>query len=146
MENIKEKVSKENFISEIESELDLMENKNAKELTGILNAYFEEIKSECEVHENTFSEIDDIFENDLWLYFENLDHCERFEKEDKFVFKKDGWWNTAEWIADVIDLAKVAEYVYDHMEDFEDYFDYDDIFNWYEEMYQEKQNEEEEEE
>ena len=88
------------------------------------------------------STMEDIFNNELYAFFENQNHADHFSMTDYYTAKVDGWWNTYTELGDIPfldNLNAVGEYILDNWADFEDYFD-EDIFN--DEVYDDEDEEE----
>ena len=140
---LNDKVSKDTFIGEIQAELSHKESEERQKLVEIVNLYFEEIDSDREIAENTYSDLADIFDDSLSDYLENYRYADNFNHNEPFLYKKDGWWNTAEYLSEILDEKELCEYIYEHQGDFEDYFDFDSIYDYYGD---EEEDDEEEEE
>ena len=140
---LNDKVSKDTFIGEIQAELSHKESEEREKLVEIVNLYFEAIDSDSEIAENTDRDLTDIFDDSLSDYLENYSYADNFDPNEPFLYKKDGWWNTAEYLSDILDEKELCEYIYEHQGDFEDYFDFDSIYDYYGD---EEEDDEEEEE
>ena len=128
---LNDKVSKDTFIGEIQAELSRKESEERRKLIEIVNLYFDEIDSDREIAENTDSDLSDVFDDSLSEYLDNYHNADNFDPNEPFLYKKDGWWNTAEYLSDILDEKELCEYIYEHQGDFEDYFDFDSIYDYY---------------
>lgn len=123
-------MTKEGFLEEIGSELDKLQRENPDEWISLINTYFESKEIEREVHSCNQPELCNIFDNDLYAFFENENHIdEAFDLNAKFVYKKEGWWHTTDFEDDFVDEKDLHLFIYENQALFEDYIDYDDMYD-----------------
>jgi len=92
----------------------------------ILNAYMTMTDNDPVDFVN-YDTITNIFNDSITEMFENRDNAEHFDINEKYFYKKDGWYNTTDDLSDVFDITEISQYILDNWADFEDYFD-EDIF------------------
>lgn len=81
----------------------------------------------------------------LTKYFEYLRHSDEYNKNDEyFRISGYGWWHSFDSIEDELDSRALAEYVYDHWNNYESDFEMVESEIRYAEDKDEEENEEEE--
>lgn len=125
MNNLKDKLvyystySNEEKINVIQNELEWLAHKGKLYL---FNIYFAE-KGMEEVYNLNEDTLTDIFEDSLTRYFENEYHADNFDNDDKYVYHKDGWWNTTSDLEEAFNFEEIAKFFFENWAEYEDDFE-----------------------
>ena len=125
------KDEKEFLVEEIGMQLYKIGKTNLKDLLEIINLYYEVAEIDKEAALCSEDGIEEIFEDSLYKYFENLHHVEegKFDLSEKFLVRENGWWTTTNDEDDLVDQKVLAEFIYDHQEYFDEVLDYDQLYD-----------------
>lgn len=96
-----------------------------EELVNIVNDYLNEIgKNNLYVKQNNRNNVCDIFDDSLYVYFDNLDRADNFDLKDDFIYlSEQGTIETTDDIFDVVSRDEIARYVVDFFDDYDYLFD-----------------------
>lgn len=114
-------LTRDEIISLIEDEIGYLPRKT---LVRIANDY-NEANSYPHWYENTQENLINILGNDLSKYFEYLRYSDETysRTEDYFYINGNGWFTSFDYPEDEIDTKALAEFVYEHFDDYDSEFE-----------------------
>ena len=115
-------LTREEIIDRIEEGLDAIDE---KDLLNIANDY-NEANSYPHYYKNNEDTLANLLNDSLTNYFEYMRHSkETYDADDKYVYiNGNGWFTSFDWLYDELDTRAIAEYVYEHFNEYEDAFEY----------------------
>lgn len=114
--------TREESIDLIEEGLDAIDE---KDLLTIANDY-NEANSYPHYYRNNEDTLTELLNDSLTNYFEYMRHSEEtYDKDDDYVYiNGNGWLTSFDWLYDELDTRAVAEFVYEHFDDYDSMFKY----------------------
>ena len=118
-----------------------------KDLISIINDYNDANKYEY-FYFNTESNLEEICNNELYVYFEHLRYSDHYDQDEKFVrINGNGWLHSFDELEDEVDMDALVNFVFDHFDDYDSYLDETtneiEIANDEDELEEEEEEEEE---
>ena len=127
--NLKD-MTRQGFIDEIEGELWELQKKHPDEWIGLINTYLEAKGIDKEIHYCNRVEICNVFNDSLTELFDNEDITEKnINLNEKYLYKKDNHWYSTDFESDIYDEKDLYNFMFDNQEIFEDYIDFDDMYD-----------------
>lgn len=135
-------LSREEILDLIEDEFSGLSDRDKLRIANDYN----EANSYEEFYINNEDNLIEFCKDSLTTYFEYLRHSDEYSKSDEyFRISGYGWWHSFDSIEDELDSRALAEYVYDHWNNYESDFEMVESEIRYAEDEEDEEEEEEEE-